>query len=117
MASELHMNSVVMGHHIYKSIWTPALAQEFLVEPENNNEHDIYTVCMKKDDTIIGHMPLAFSSIAGFFLNHQGRIWCIITGRRKRGLGIEVHCTYTFIGNQRTIKKFKTKLNNITSII
>ena len=117
MASELCVDSVVRGHHVYKSIWTPALAEELLVEQENDNEHDLYAVCVMKDDTIVGHVPRAFSRIAWFFLNHQGRIRCVITGRRKRGLCLEVPCTYTFIGNQITIKKLKTKLNNIISII
>ena len=58
MASELHVDSVVRGHHIYKSIWTPALAEELLVEPENDNEHDIYAVYVKKDNTIVRHVSM-----------------------------------------------------------
>ena len=105
--AELHVDSVARGHHVCKSIWTPVLGEELSVEPENGNEDDRYAVRVKKDDAIVGHVPRAFSSISWFFLNRRGRIKCVITGRRKRGLGLEVPCTYTFIGNQRTIKKLK----------
>ena len=53
MASELCVDSVVRGHHVHKSIWTLALAEELLVEQENDNEHDISAVCIKKDDTML----------------------------------------------------------------
>ena len=47
MAAQLHFDSVVRGHHIYKSIWTPVLGEELSVEPENGNEHDRYAVSVK----------------------------------------------------------------------
>ena len=67
MASELHVESVVRGHHIYKSIWTPALAEELLVEPENDNEHDIYTVCVKKTTQSLDMCPRLSHLLRGSF--------------------------------------------------
>lgn len=107
MAAELHVDSVVRGHHVYKSIWTPVLGEELLVEQEHGNEHDRYAVSVKKNDMIVGHLPRSLSRVSWFFLSHRGKIECVITGRRKLGLGLEVPCTYTFIGNQRSIKKLK----------
>ena len=44
MDAELHVDRVVRGHHVYKSIWTPVLGEELSVEPENGNEHDRYAM-------------------------------------------------------------------------
>ncbi len=108
MATELQVESIVRGHHVYKCIWTPVLEEELLTEQEDNNGYDNYAVCVKKGSIIIGHLPRSFSRISWFFLGHGGRIKCIITGRRKRGLGLEVPCTYIFIGSTKAVKKLKS---------
>ena len=39
MASDKYEKaSVVKGHHVYKSIWTPVIGQELQVKPEDDNE-------------------------------------------------------------------------------
>ena len=41
MASDKYEKaSVVKGHHVYKSIWTPVIGQELQFKPEDDNEHD-----------------------------------------------------------------------------
>ena len=32
--------SVVRGHHIYKSIWTPIIGEELVLKAQDDNEHD-----------------------------------------------------------------------------
>ena len=53
--------SVVRGHHIYKSVWTPVIGEELSVEREQNNQHDRHAVAVVKDDAIVGHMLRAIS--------------------------------------------------------
>ena len=36
---ELQIDSVVRGHHIYKSVWTPVIGEDLYLEPEESNEH------------------------------------------------------------------------------
>lgn len=67
MSTELHVESVVRGHHIYKSVWTLVIGEDFTVEQECGNKHDRYAICGKKSDTIVGHMPRSLSCIAWFF--------------------------------------------------
>ena len=36
----MEVKSVVRGHHVYKSVWTPVSGEELAVAPEANNSHD-----------------------------------------------------------------------------
>ena len=54
---ELHIDSVMRGHHIYKSVWTPVIGKELYLEPEESNEHDKYAMAVRKDGEIVGHVP------------------------------------------------------------
>ena len=99
------LESTVRGHHIYKSTWTPHIGQVLQTATESGNEHDRFAVAVRKDDNTVGHMPREISKVAWYFLQHGGEIICEILGRRKRssvpGKGLEVPCTYTFLGSQK----------------
>ena len=51
-------DSVVRGHHVFKSVWTPSLG-EFL-SVEEDYEHDIFAVSV---GMIVGHVPHEVSRI------------------------------------------------------
>ena len=90
------VDSVVRGHHINKSIWTPFLGEILRAEMEEGNEEDRFAVAILKDGgVVVGHVPRSFSRTFYFFLRHGGSIECKITGHRKFGIGLEVPCTYT----------------------
>ena len=103
------LESTVRGHHVYKSTWTPLLGQVLQTSTESGNEHDRFAVAFTKDDNAVGHLPREISKVAWYFLHHGGEITCEITGRRKRsgvpGKGLEVPCTYTYLGSPKMIKK------------
>ena len=84
--------SVVRGHHIYKSVWTPYNGEVLTVEPETGNEHDQYAVAILNNDNVVGHVPREMSRICYYFIRSGGSIDCKITGRRKVGKGLEVCC-------------------------
>ena len=52
--------SVVRGHHIYKTSWTPVIGEELPAEREENNEHDEHAVAVRKNGVIVGHVPRSF---------------------------------------------------------
>jgi hypothetical protein len=52
-------------------------------------------------------VPREFSRVFWHFLNHGGKISCEVTGRRKRGKGLEVPCVYKFLGAEMMIRKMK----------
>ena len=44
-----------------------------------------------------------------YFIEHDGSVVCEITGHRKRGIGLEVPCIYTFSA-KKMIRKLRRKL-------
>ena len=93
---------------MYKAIWNPEIGEELEVLPENNNKHDLYAVSVLKNGDIVGHVPRELSKTIKFFLGTPGSsVSCRITGRRKKGLGLEVPCIYTAKGKLPYIKRLK----------
>jgi len=73
-------DSIVRGHHIYKTIWTSFIGKILLVNREEDNPYDDHAVAVYLDDYIVGHLPRSISEISWFFIMHGGRISCEITG-------------------------------------
>ena len=114
MASQVeaayYFESVVRGHHIYNTIWTPSLGDILMVFPEPLNDHDRHAVCVKKDDVIVGHVPREQANTMWHFLMHGGQVSCEVTGRRKLGNGLEVPCTYKLTGREELVNKMQELL-------
>jgi len=51
------IDSVVRGHHIYKTIRTPLLGEMLEAEREDENDHDEYTVAITGRGDIVRHVP------------------------------------------------------------
>ena len=43
---------------MYKDIWVPKIGEKCSTERELDNPGDKYAACVKKNDHIIGHLPL-----------------------------------------------------------
>ena len=52
------MDTYVKEHHVYKNIWKATVNEELETEMEPSNVMDIYAVCVKKNTSIVGHLPL-----------------------------------------------------------
>lgn len=102
---EFSLDSVIRGHHIYKSIWTPVSGEILAVTAEEGNSEDQYAVGVYKGATLVGHAPRELSRTFYFFLRRGGSIECTVTGHRKLGVGLEVPCTYSMSGKGRYIKR------------
>ena len=107
--------SVIRGHHIYKDIWSPYIGEHLTLQREDSNTHDRHAVCLMKDNCAVGHVPRELSRVVWYFLCHGGRVTCEVTGRRKRGKGLEVPCAHKFVVNSKHIKKL-IQLLSIESI-
>ena len=112
----LVQESVIHGHHIYKSVWSPILGEIVDVDREHGNLHDHYTVCPLKGGSIVGHAPRELAKYFRFFLAHGETITCEVSGSRKHGEGLEVPCTYTFVGKEKNITKLKELIRKNTRI-
>ena len=110
--SSFEKASMIRGHHIYKSIWTPVVGEELTLQQEDGNDHDIHAVAVVGDGDVVGHVPRSISRVSWFFLVRGGRIKCRVTGRRKFGNGLEVPCVYSYYGSARTIQKLSRLLED-----
>lgn len=98
---------------MYKEIWNPYVGEELQTRQELGNREDAHAVAIIKNtdkgETIIGHVPRELSRIFWYFLENDGEIFCIIVGNRRRSElaqgGLEVECTYKFVGKMKHIKK------------
>ena len=111
-STTLSLSSVIRGHHVYKTIWTPYIGEELVLASEESNLFDRHAVAVLKNGEIVGHMPHKLARFSWFFLKKDGgSINAVVTGKRKKGLGLEVPCDYKYCGPRKMIKK----LENATS--
>ena len=45
------------GHHVYKRIWTPTIAEILSVNTDPTNRHDRFAIAVLKAGAIVGHVP------------------------------------------------------------
>ena len=50
--------SNIKGYHVYKNVWTPTLQEQVYGEIEPPNPVHKYAVAIKKDEKVVGHLPL-----------------------------------------------------------
>jgi len=53
----LQVDSDMLGHHVYKNVWTPYVGKVLLVEHEDDNPEDCFAVAILKSGGIVGHVP------------------------------------------------------------
>ena len=83
------MESVIRGHHVYKSILHPILGEQLVLERVEGNGHDRHAVSvMKVDSDIVGHIPRELSRAYWYFIRHGGAISCEVTGSRASAISI-----------------------------
>ena len=88
-----------------KDIRTPAIGEEFVCGQEWDNDHDRHAVVVHRDgEDVLGHLPREISSVAFFFLKHDGCITGKVTGRRRychQWGGMEIPCELLFVGKRK----------------
>ena len=50
--------SSIKGYYVYKSVWSPTLQEQVYGKIEPHNPVDKYAVAIKKDEKVVGHLPL-----------------------------------------------------------
>ena len=117
MEAEYEIPSCIRGYHIYKNVWVSVVGEVLECERQQQNDKDRYAVAVKKDRTIIGHLPRKISRVCLLFLRRGGSIRCIVIERRRYSSdlpqgGLEIPCRLLFMGEQNEIKKLKVLLKN-----
>ena len=112
-STSLSFSSVIRGHHVYKTSWTPYLGEELVLAAEESNLFDRHAVAVLKNGEIVGHMPQELARFSWFLKRDDGSIKAVVTGKRKKGLGLEVPCDYKYRGPQRMMKKLEKLLSQL----
>ena len=78
-----------------------AVGEVIACEREPRNTQDRYAVAVKKDGTVIGHLPRKLSRVCSLFVRTGGNIRCTVTGRRRYSAdlhqgGLEIPCLLLF---------------------
>ena len=97
---QIKFQSLIRGHHVYKSVWSPYKGETLIAQSDNRDEaqeNNKYAVGIyKKNDDgskeLVGHAPVEFSSLLYHFLQASAEN-CInveVIGKRKREVGLVV---------------------------
>ena len=94
-------DTYVKGYHVYKNIWKLTVNEELETEMEPDSGMDKCAVCVKKNTSIEGHLPLGknvkFAKMIFYFLRADQDAECkvVITGKEISlgdGAGMQVPC-------------------------
>ena len=124
MYFKVDFETVVRGHHVYRSVWTPVIDEMLECNKDERaeaKEHDdnaigVYRVTKQLDDkkTFAGHVPIEMSRLLKNFLgaNTENKLFAQITGKRKREVGLLVPEKFSAFTTELRIAKFlKRELN------
>ena len=112
--------SYIKGYHEYQKIWTPFLQKELCGEMESANPVDKYAVAVKKNNVVVGHLPLGcsgkFAKTIFYFLRADEWSECkvIVTGKpvnRRDGDDMQVPCLLKFHGQKSLTGILKQQLD------
>ena len=110
MARKVEMSSCIRGYHVYRKDWNPVIEEMLECEKEITNNQDRYAVAVKRNGTIVGHLPRKIARVCSLFLRRGGSISCRVTGGRQYSSdlpqgGLEIPCILTFNGNIQDLEK------------
>ena len=54
---ECEQESCICGHHIYYPAWKSYVGKQLVCIRELLNSFDRFAVAVKKDDSVVGHLP------------------------------------------------------------
>ena len=111
--------SYIKGYHEYQKIWTVFLQEELCGEMEPANPVDKYAVAVKKNNVVVGHLPLGCSgkfakTIFYFRADEWSECKVIVTRKpvnRVDGDGMQVPCLLKFHGQKSLIGILKQQLD------
>lgn len=112
MEELLERRCCVRGYHVYKEVWAAAVGEVLICQREPENASDRYAVAVKREGTIVGHLPRKMTRVCSLFIRRGGSITCTVTGHRRYSAdlpqgGLEVPCLLLFKATPKEITKLK----------
>ena len=100
----------VKGYHVYQGIQVPKIGETLPTEREPGNRKDIYSVLVKKNECMVGHLPLGktgnFVKTIFYFLRAHKYSICEVENTGKHvnlgdGEGMDVPCKVKLKGSSK----------------
>ena len=88
------------------------IGETLLIVVEEDNRNDPRAVAVVKSGVVVDHMPREAARTVYFFLRRGGTGTCDLTGRRRKGKGLEVPCMYTSPVSCACMKLLKSLLSD-----
>ena len=85
MMEKYTLESVIRGHHIYKSIWQPILGEQLTLERKEGNSHDRHAVTLSGWQKMVAYLATYHESSH----MHTGTLSDVVEWFRVRGLAAE----------------------------
>ena len=96
------MNSKVRSNHVYKSVWSPVIGEQLILEKKPAGQSTQW-ICSGSDNGFSDSWP---HSVGNLFTDHMVLYYtkgcrllsaiCHITGRRRKGKDLKVSCKYDY---------------------
>ena len=91
--------------------WEYEVGEVLPLRREPDNEVDVNSVAIMKDEEIVGHVPFNLTRLISQFLQRDVNVGFVeVTGERVNrgtGYGIELPCKYCLYGSEPYINKLK----------
>ena len=125
MLYETRIETLVRGHHVYKTIWTGVIGEKLFTSPDSREEakaYDKYAIGIYKDSDfteLVGHAPIEISNIIYYFLraDERNHVNVQVTGKRKREVRLVVPARYhMYTGDIRCARVLNTELGKIKTV-
>ena len=108
------MESVIRGHHVYKTVWTPVTGESLFCRHDERDEakqFDNYAVSIytrkEREEVLVGHVPIEFSYLFYKFMEKDGsKIDIKVCGGRQLENGLVVPTTYFVCGTKKLVGIF-----------
>ena len=107
------IDTYAKGYHVYKNIWKPTVNEDLETEMEPDNVMGKYAVCVKKNTSIVGHLPLGknekFAKMIFYFLraDQDAEFQVVITGKEVNLSDVDrmqVPCKLKISGPRKMMK-------------
>ena len=82
-------DSVVRSYHVYMDKWDPVIGDKFNAEIKVSIRHDQYTVAVKVNQDIVGHVPREISKVLLYFIKNGCMVEGEVRGKRQRSCVLE----------------------------
>ena len=114
MYFKVDFETVIRGHHVYKSVWSPVIDQVLeckrdmraKAQDHYSNAIGVYLISNQKE-TLAGHIPIELSRLLKNFIeeNAENKLCARVIGKRKREVGLVVPAKFSALTAELRIAK------------